>query len=142
MIGDKIKEIGNPTPCIYIFEIVSCDVNIENIMKKYVNFQTSNSRASSSIKKNPNIKVKNSKILYIGKSEKPIEGRMSVHFGYYQKGIAGLQLVHWAMDKEDDVNKLNLVLNVHILNLTKEFASLEFIEKMLFYKLDPIIGNR
>lgn len=143
LIGSRIiNDYKNPSPCVYIFEIVSCSQNNETILKKYLSFQNEKSRASSSIKKNVNFVANDSKILYVGKSEKPIEGRMSVHFGYYEKGIAGLQLVHWAMDMQDELLKLNLVINVHILNLTKEYESLEFIEKLFFYKLNPLIGNR
>jgi len=77
------------------------------------------------------------KFLYIGKSEKPIDGRIVVHFGYYEKGVAGLQLVHWA-------NDIGLKINLHVYEfVNKEIQPyLEVLEKLLFIQLKPLIGKR
>jgi hypothetical protein len=60
-----------------------------------------------------------------------------VHFGYYEKGVAGLQLVYWGKD-------IGLKINLHVFELIKEemHPYLEALEKLLFIQLKPIIGKR
>jgi len=128
-------------PCIYIFEVLNSESNVRN---RYINFikaqETSiNKRKYSSINlhKKKNIKNCDSKILYVGKSEKPIDGRIVVHFGYYEKGVAGLQLAYWAKD-------IKLELNLHVFEFVDKnlHQHLEVIEKLFFVQLNPIIGKR
>ncbi len=136
---------GVTNPCLYLFELVSPD--FETISKTFKDFALKQDkikgirkRACSAIFDTDNIKknhVNGSKILYVGKSEKPIDGRIVVHFGYYEKGVAGLQLVYWGKD-------ISLIVNLHVFELiNKEMQPyLEAIEKLLFVQLKPIIGKR
>ena len=74
-------------------------------------------------------------ILYVGKSKKPVSGRIVVHFGYYEKGIAGLQLVYWGKE-------IDLKFNLHVFEIQNEklIPFLELYEKIFFENLKPIIG--
>jgi hypothetical protein len=75
--------------------------------------------------------------LYVGKSEKPINGRIVVHFGYYEKVVAGLQLVYWGKD-------INLMVNVHVFEFINREMNpyLETLEKLFYAQLKHIIGKR
>ncbi|MBB00176.1 MAG: hypothetical protein CMN34_04525 [Saprospirales bacterium] len=128
-------------PCIYIFEVVESDTDI---LRTYVDFIDSqkaspNRRNCSSINLNrkKGLNKHEQSILYVGKSEKPIDGRIVVHFGYYEKGVAGLQLVYWGKD-------INLKINLHVFEFIdkKSQRYLEVIEKLFFVQLNPIIGKR
>jgi hypothetical protein len=133
---------GITNPCLYIFELVSPDV--KTVFKTYKEFYNKNEqikgigrRSCSSIKNTYLIKENEHQILYVGKSEKPINGRIVVHFGYYEKGVAGLQLVYWGKD-------INLSVNVHVFEfINREMDPyLETLEKLFFAQLKPIIGKR
>lgn len=139
-VQPSLKGITNP--CIYMFELVS--PNVEEVFKTYKAFADEQDkikgigrRACSSV--NNSFLKKNNEpvILYVGKSEKPIDGRIVVHFGYYEKGVAGLQLVYWGQEIE-------LKVNVHVFELlNKEMQPyLEAIEKLLFIEIKPIIGKK
>lgn len=140
-IQPHLKGIINP--CIYIFEIVNTDINI--VYNSYLDFYNkqkkmkgSEKRICSAINHKKIAEMRNDKapqILYVGKSEKPIDGRIVVHFGYYEKGVTGMQLVFWGKE-------IGLKVNVHVF----EFISnqmcpyLEVLEKLFFVQLKPIIG--
>jgi hypothetical protein len=139
-IQSSLKGITNP--CLYMFELVS--PNVEEVFKTYNAFAEEQfkikgvgKRSCSSIN-NTFLKKENElQILYVGKSEKPIDGRIVVHFGYYEKGVAGLQLVYWGKE-------IKLKVNVHVFELLdKEMQPyLEALEKLFFIQLKPIIGKK
>jgi hypothetical protein len=119
---------------LYIFELVSPDV--KTVFKTYKEFYNKNeqikgigSRSCSSIKNTHLIKENEHKILYVGKSEKPINGRIVVHFGYYEKSVAGLQLVY--LGKDINLKVMFMFLNREI------YPYLETLEKLLFTQLKP-----
>lgn len=139
-VQSSLKGITNP--CLYMFEIVS--PNVEEVFKTYKAFADEQDkikgigrRSCSSINNSYSKKENEPQILYIGKSEKPIDGRIVVHFGYYEKGVAGLQLVYWGKE-------IKLKVNVHVFELLdKEMQPyLEALEKLFFIQLRPIIGKR
>jgi hypothetical protein len=140
-IQKHLKGIYNP--CLYLFEIIEPDT--KKIFKAYKLFsdkqdkvEGAERRSCSAIRQNFNLDFDSAalKVLYIGKSEKPIDGRVVVHFGYYEKGVAGLQLVYWAKD-------IGLKLNLHVFELGQELQPyLEVLEKLLFVQLKPVIGKR
>jgi hypothetical protein len=140
IVQPYLKGITNP--CIYIFELVSPDVKVVfDSYRSFVSLQEENigslRRSCASINNSYNLEDDQPIILYVGKSEKPIDGRIVVHFGYYEKGVAGLQLVHWG-------KKINLKVNIHVFELLQPeyFPYIEAIEKLFFAKLKPIIGKR
>jgi hypothetical protein len=138
-----INEVTNP--CVYVFELVSPD--LETVSKTFKDFSLkqdkvngAGKRVCSAIFATENGKIREANaptILYVGKSEKPIDGRIVVHFGYYEKGVAGLQLVYWGKD-------IGLKINLHVFELIKKemHPYLEALEKLLFIQLKPIIGKR
>ena len=135
-----IKGISNP--CLYIFELVSPEA--DKVFKTYKEFSNTHEqfkgigkRSCSSINNYYFVKENEHPILYVGKSEKPIDGRIVVHFGYYEKGVAGLQLVYWGKD-------INLKVNIHVFELINKdiHPYLETLEKLFFVQLKPIIGKR
>lgn len=139
-IQNKLKGISNP--CLYVFELLGPDTHL--VFEKYKKFvhdqkasETINPRNASSISKNYFSKENEAHVLYIGKSEKPIDGRIIVHFGYYEKGVAGLQLVYWGKE-------IGLKLNLHVFELLNQKTQnyLEVLEKLLFIQLKPIIGKK
>jgi hypothetical protein len=139
-VQSSLKGISNP--CLYIFELVSPDV--ETVYEAYKlfadeqdNIKGVGKRSYSSINHSFLKKENEPQILYVGKSEKPIDGRIVVHFGYYEKGVAGLQLVYWGKE-------IGLKVNVHVFELVnKEMQPyLEALEKLFFIQLKPIIGKR
>lgn len=139
-VQKSLKGISNP--CLYMFELVS--PNVETVFETYKAFSEKQSnvkgigkRSCSSLNKSFLKKENEPQILYIGKSEKPIDGRIVVHFGYYEKGVAGLQLVYWGKE-------IGLKVNVHVFELVnKEMQPyLEALEKLFFVQLKPIIGKR
>jgi len=134
-----LKDVWNP--CVYVFELVSPEPN--TVLLEYNNYLNDqrNSLCMRRSCSSPS-KLREGTIdrttLYVGKSEKPIDGRIVVHFGYYEKGVAGLQLVHWANRIPD------LTLNLHVFELIDRdlHPYLEVFEKLLFTQLRPLIGNR
>jgi hypothetical protein len=133
---------GITNPCLYIFELVSPDVkSVFETYKAFVENQGKidniGQRSCSSVNDTYITKENEPQILYVGKSEKPIDGRIVVHFGYYEKNVAGLQLVYWGKE-------IGLKVNVHVFELiNKETHSyLEVLEKLLFIQLKPIIGKK
>ena len=141
-VQPKLKEIANP--CLYIFEVV--DVPPKLIHENYLKFlmrqmqsDDINKRACAKVRNpfNQNGISNNSNILYVGKSQNALDGRIVVHFGYYEKPVAGLQLVFWG-------RQIDLKINLHIFEFQKVILSsyLEVIEKLLFIELAPIIGKR
>jgi len=133
---------GITNPCLYMFELVSPDV--ETVFETYKlfvdkqdNIKGVGKRSYSSINNSFLKKENEPQILYVGKSEKPIDGRIVVHFGYYEKGVAGLQLVYWGKE-------IGLKVNLHVFELVnKEMQPyLEALEKLFFIQLKPIIGKR
>lgn len=139
-VQKSLKRITNP--CLYMFELISPDV--ETVFKTYHAFSDEQEkikgvgkRSCSSINNSFSKKENQHQILYVGKSEKPIDGRIVVHFGYYEKGVAGLQLVYWGRD-------IKLKVNVHVFELINPeiHPYLEALEKLFFIQLKPIIGKR
>lgn len=133
---------GIINPCLYMFELVSPDV--QSVFETYKAFADKQDKIKGAFKRscsaiNSSFSVNNREpcILYVGKSEKPIDGRIVVHFGYYEKGVAGLQLVYWGKE-------IGLKLNLHVFELvSKEIQPyLEVLEKLFFVQLRPIIGKR
>ena len=85
------------------------------------------------MKKNPPTKTS---ILYVGKAEKNIGGRIYVHLGYYHAGIHGLQLVSWA-------KQINLKLKLHIYSFDMKMCGyISPLELPLARKLNPLIGKQ
>ena len=139
-VQKSLKGITNP--CLYMFELISPDV--QTVFETYTEFANKQEeikgkvkRSYSSINNTYSRKQIKPQILYVGKSEKPIDGRIVVHFGYYEKGVAGLQLVYWGKD-------INLKVNVHVFELINNemHPYLETLEKLFFAQLKPIIGKR
>ena len=128
-------------PCIYIFEVVESDADIKESYIDFINSEklSPNKRKCSSInlERMKDLNKEENNILYVGKSEKPIDGRIVVHFGYYERGVAGLQLVYWGKD-------INLKLNLHVFEFVDKNVHryVEVIEKLFFVRLNPIIGKR
>ena len=140
LIQPHLRGITNS--CIYVFELVSPNINVVfDSYKSFVDIQDKTNshcrRSCSSINSSFTTRQNQPAILYVGKSEKPIDGRIVVHFGYYEKGVAGLQLVHWGKN-------INLIVNIYIFELLhpKMKPYLETIEKLFFAHLKPIIGKR
>ncbi len=133
---------GIKNPCLYMFELVSPDV--EMVADTYRAYIRSNAklngpgkRACSAMKKTHMIIEGHPQVLYIGKSEKPIDGRIAVHFGYYEGRVSGLHLVHWGKE-------IGLHLKLHVYELLSPNIQiyLEVIEKICFIRMRPIIGRR
>lgn len=125
----RLTEITNPV--LYIFEIVS-DTTSKNIVDGITDYAlTENSKKIPAIKRN----YPDNKVLYVGKSQKVLWGRIIIHLGFYQKqGTQGLQLFYWA-------KQLNLVLNLKVLEFERESDSLlPLLERNMAARLKPILG--
>lgn len=141
IIQPRLRGIMNP--CVYVFELVSPSPSIvfENYteyLKDQLNYRCVKRACSAVSKSGFEEWAIHRATLYVGKSEKPVDGRIVVHFGYYEKGVGGLQLVHWA-DRVPD-----LILNLHVFELVDPelWRYLEAFEKILFSQLRPILGRR
>jgi len=139
-VQKTLKGITNP--CLYVFELVSPDAqSVFEAYKAFVNKQEklgSFAKRSCSSINSTYVSIDNEpRILYVGKSEKPIDGRIVVHFGYYEKGVPGMQLVYWGKE-------IGLKLNLHVFELVSSGFQpyLEALEKILFIQLRPLIGKR
>ena len=145
VIQNNLRDVSNRrNPCIYIFEVISNTPSktIIEEYKKYTALQKSIkiNRKCSAIKSSRTDGFQDdisSKILYVGKSEKPLDGRIVVHFGYYEKQVAGLQLIYWAKE-------IGLHLNLHVFEVTdrKYHDFLSVMEQLFFLQLKPLIGVR
>ena len=139
-VQSSLRRIKNP--CLYVFELINPDATTvfnayKAFIKNHAEKNLKSKRACSSINETF-IKDENKpKILYVGKSEKPIDGRIVVHFGYYEKAVAGLQLIHWG-------KSINLKINIHVFELLNNNiqTSLDALEKVFFTQLKPIIGKK
>ncbi len=140
LIQSKLSMVKNPS--LYFFELIHPETTlVHETFLRFSNFQKKKTgpdkRNCSAVNRilNPLASQIGSNILYVGKSEKPINGRIVVHFGYYEKSIAGLQLIFWGAE-------INLKVKIHIL----EFVDLgmkpymEVYEKIFIKQLRPIIG--
>ena len=89
--------------------------------------------------KTPAVKKKtsNSNILYVGKVNKDLVGRLQPHFGFYFRSpnTQGLQFRYW-------LNDLNLTITLHYISLPKELVGFTgYLERKLAEELKPIIGK-
>lgn len=83
------------------------------------------------------LKTEESNILYVGKVNRDLIGRLQPHFGFYTKSpnTSGLQLRYWA-------NGLNLILKLYYIALPKELVDFTgLLERKLAKDLKPIIGK-
>lgn len=127
-------------PCIYIFEIES-EISTDIIIDKLKDF------GSQTEKIIPKLKTKipeNSKILYLGKVNNFIWGRLITHLGFHthkNKGNPkasinhGLQLFFWAKDISLQVKYTVIEFDPNMKDI------LPILEKKLADKLNPIIGK-
>lgn len=135
----NLKNIDNK-PCLYYFKILS-DIKPEFIYEKFKVFSETKIRKTPAIYKT----VKTSNILYVGKVNSCIVGRITTHLGFLTKkenekriiiDKHGLQLCHWAKD----IN-LKLQLNIFVFENKESKDLMEVLEKQLAIKLNPIIGK-
>ena len=132
----KLERIGEK-PCVYYFEIVS-DISSQTIVNSLVN--STGEGTKPSIKKKYPLE---SNILYVGKVNNFIWGRLIAHMGFHtnktnprvQTIAHGLQLRHWAKE-------LNIQLIFHVHFFEPEMAGYMYlIESQLAKELNPIIGK-
>ncbi|CAH0280672.1 hypothetical protein SRABI27_03765 [Pedobacter sp. Bi27] len=127
----------NEAPAVYWFEIIS-DHTADQIRNSYIQHrETIGERKMPAIYKNYQ---QDSKILYVGKGNTNISGRMFLHLGYEPKQIhlQGLQLCHW-----DYLSELKgLVLRLNIVYLPLNMTALTSVfEYHLAKTLKPILGK-
>ena len=124
---EPIQKFKNK-PCVYFIEIVEGNTNQMRKAYEQLNFKN-----KAALRKE-NVKMFNTKCLYVGKSQKGILHRLKVHFGYKNTSENGLQLLHW--DKS-----LNLKLKIHIYCFSAELGFLlPLYERQLNKELKPLIG--
>jgi len=113
------------------------DISNEKIIEKFAACKKSKPARN-------NIVPQNSKILYVGKVESCIWGRLIMHLGFHtnknqgnpqESNVHGLYLSDWTKG-------LELKLKFTILEFEKNMIDLmEVMEKSLAKKLQPIIGK-
>ncbi|GAB4161451.1 MAG: hypothetical protein Tsb0033_18890 [Winogradskyella sp.] len=124
----KGLELCKNKPCLYFFEITNTSINTKEIIKTYQYLNVENKAA---LRKSINF---DSKYLYVGKSQKNIQHRMKVHFGYKNTTENGLQLLHWAKPLLTEI-----MLHVYCFDETLGFL-LPLYEKKFDNQLKPLIG--
>lgn len=135
---DKFKELfeslDEGASTLYIFEMTSHHSTIE-VKKRFTDYSKSSTR-----KRNVPSYIETtteSRILYVGKSQKGFWVRLICHLGVGMKETwHGLQLLHWAKN-------INLELTLHIYQFNNGVMSnnlLRTMEKDLAEKLFPVIG--
>ena len=116
-------------PCVYYFEVLS-DISANEIVDKFKS-STKNTPALNSI-------VSQSKILYVGKVNAYVWGRLIMHLGFHtnkttESNVHGLHLADWAK---------NLNVKFVVLEFEEDMRNLmEVMEKFLAKELQPIIGK-
>lgn len=128
----------NRNPAVYWFEITS-EHTAKQIRDSYGDLQnkTSGLRTIPAINDKYNA---DSKVLYVGKGNENLSGRMFLHFGYEKKrtNLQGLQLCHW--DYSGALKGLKLRLNlIYLPDHLKVFAPV--FENELARKFQPILGK-
>lgn len=127
----------NGSPAVYWFEITS-DHNAIQIRQSFAKLKESiGARKTPAVYKEFD---QSSKILYVGKGNENISGRMFLHLGYEPKHthLQGLQLCHW--DYLGDLKGLCLRLNIIYLPLDMKVLAPVF-EYKLAKTLNPILGK-
>ncbi len=138
-IFEKLEKIQN-SPCLYVFEVIS-ENSTNEIITKLKNFGNQTEKVI------PKLKSKipqNSKILYVGKVNNMVWGRLITHLGFHthkNNGIPrvsinhGLQLFFWTKE-------IGLELKFTVIEFEQNMKDvLPFLEKRLADKLNPIIGK-
>ena len=122
----------NERPCLYVFELVNFS-DRERVWKTFNELK--NTQIDRTLPATVKNLKENTKILYVGKAERNVGGRIVTHMGYYQKKMNhGLQLAFWA-------RKLEILINVHVFRFEPDMKPyLDSFEKLLAKELQPIIG--
>jgi len=136
-VFEKLHNNGmNGRPAIYWFEITS-DHTAEMIRNSYSLLKERiGSRTIPAINK---VYDRDSKVLYVGKGQANISGRMFLHLGYQKMGQSqGLQLSHW-----DYLGELKgLKLRINIIYLPAEMKALcSVYELKIAQEFHPILGK-
>lgn len=121
-------------PALYIIELADAS-QMEVVFKAFNEYRKrEDCRRTPACHKDRN----SEKVLYVGKVNWNVGGRLSVHFGYGKKPEHhGLQLYHWAKYLQP-----SLRLNVHVFVMNPEVKELlPYLEKKLANKLIPRIGK-
>ncbi len=125
----------NNFPCLYVFELA----DPEDADRTWQCFKTlagnnTTNRNLPAFKKGD----KKSPVLYVGKADRGVGGRLVTHMGYLDKpGNHGLQLAFWAREMNPP-----LLLNVTVLRFKQAFRPyLVVFEKQLAKDLQPIVGK-
>ena len=128
---------GSAGPAVYWYEIIS-DHSATQIREHFETLKEAmGHRKLPATKKNYE---KGSKVLYVGKGNANISGRMFLHLGYETRHIhlQGLQLCHW--DYHGELCSLRLRLNIIFLPMDMTaFAPL--FERRLADAFNPILGR-
>ncbi len=119
-------------PCLYMIEIKS-EHTAKDIITKIENTVLEGNRTFPAYNKLKE-EHENNKILYIGKAQTHVGGRMLSHFGCIE-GRHGLHLAYWA-------NEINLKLDFKIFRFEKDMLKyLSAFESILAKQYKPIIGK-
>jgi hypothetical protein len=132
-----LSKIDNK-PCLYYFEIQS-DINSQTVFNQFKEFAKTSEKVMPATYKNY---PKDSKVLYVGKVNSHIVGRLTTHLGFLTRekngervplNSHGLQLYRWAKD---------LKIKFTVLQFDDDMRDLmEVMEKSLAKELKPIIGK-
>lgn len=128
---DSFDSSMNKKNAIYIMHFDNSKFDSHHLVTAYKD-AFSYGRNMSAIKKNP---YYDSNVLYVGKVEKDLGGRLSTHFGYASPQTGGLQLKYWA-------RALNLELSITLITFDEDLGSYLNPLEMYFVKsLKPLLGR-
>lgn len=129
----RLDSYKNNAPAIYWIEILS-EHTAKDILYFYGDFKKSLIRKTPAYNKGFN--NWNTKVLYVGKAQANIAGRMIIHLGYEGRdNMQGLQLCHWK-----HIQSLRIRLNVIYLSSSLSMLAQVF-ENQLAKRLKPILGR-
>jgi hypothetical protein len=129
----NLDSYRNSDPAIYWIEILS-EHSAKDIHIPYGGFKKSLVRKTPAYNKGFN--NWGTKILYVGKAQSNIAGRMILHLGYEGRdNLQGLQLCHWKHIQ-------NLRIRLNVIYLPSSLAMLaQVFENQLAKILKPILGR-
>jgi len=126
----ELKKISGPV--LYWFQIKS-DIDSAAIVDAFNVYKDDPSRKNiPALRNRPYM---SSRVLYVGKVEKGIGGRLIQHLGYKGRKTQGLQLFHWTKG-------LGLKLELVVLSFPKEMTLfMSIVERAVATELKPLIGK-
>lgn len=128
---DSFDSNINKKNAIYIMHFDNSKFDSRHLVTTYKD-AASHGRNMSAIKQNP---YYHSNVLYVGKVEKDLGGRLSTHFGYASPQTGGLQLKYWARG-------LSLELSITLIIFDEDLGSyLNPLEMYFVQSLNPLLGR-